>query len=319
MPQKQLLDNIQAGQLALRSLTPEGGLAPIGRGTQAQVERDTLSKLLASGKVSSTAIKKLVVGTEQLRQQYRNSIRKAVVEDDLGVIQASPETFVVDYLANPKIPLADLKNVMQSVYRSGDAELIEDIRRSYLSEVFRGAAKQTKGDIGQSVARIKGSPLRELDPQKLAIQLEAPEVRARLSEVLGTERFDDLKNYALAISGRTMRDATGVTTGGFVGGNLTHKILTGMGGLAELPGYIAASWLITSPKAVGFLRGASKLSPVNFDKAIKTAVLSPEFMRVLASDAPTPEDAGRMAQQIRSWAAGSSSGGTQPSAVPVSP
>jgi hypothetical protein len=137
--------------------------------------------------------------------------------------------------------------------------------------------------------------------------------------VLGTERFDDLKNYALGISSRTMRDATGVTTGGFVGGSLTHKILTGMGGLAELPGYIAASWLITSPKAVGFLRGASKLSPVNFDKAIKTAVLSPEFMRVLASDSPTPEDASRMAQQIRSWAAGSSSGGTQPSAVPVSP
>lgn len=304
-PKDKLLEAFRVGQIA------KGGMAVRVPGEQSGVVAEEFQKLASEGKLTGPAMRTLMQRSLDLRRQYGNSIRRAVKENDFGVIEAAPETFAKEYLFNPKVPLADVKDAMQSVYRSGNTELIEDVRRSYLAEIFNESAKSSKGDVAQLVARVKGSPLRDLDPQAFAIRLQDQATQKRISEILGPDGLNDLKNFALSIGGRSLRDAAGSTVGAFVGGSMFEKLLNGLGGLSELPKYVALSWLTTSPKTISFLRSAEKLSPVDMGQAVKAAVLTPEFMRVLTADSRSPEDAHNAALELKRWAAEGQ--GSQPS------
>lgn len=295
-----LLKTVQQGGLAVASNLTEG-LKNLTRGSQASIQADELKKLIDSGQVNSYAIRKLVNSAKDLGEQYSNSIRRAVDANDFGVVEAAPETFAKQYLFNPSVPFKDVKNVMQSVYRHGDPELISDVRRAYLGEIFADSAKAQKGDVGQIVARVKGTPLRDLDPQALSIKLEDIGTRERLEEILGREQFDNLKSFALSIGGRAQRDLAGSMTGAFAGGSIFEKALHGLEGLSDIPQYAALAYLMTSPKSVSMIRGASKLSPLNVDQVVRSAVMTPEFFRAVSQDATSPQEAAKIAQEIKAW------------------
>lgn len=296
---EKLLKPLRQIQLGLKV---SGARAAEG-GTQAAVEAQAFKSALEKGEVNSFALERLVKSGADLQRQYSNSIRRAVTENDLGVIEAAPETFAKNYLFNTSVPFSQVKDVMQSVYRNGNQDLIEDLRRTYLAEIFRNSAKAAKGEPEQLVARVQGSPLRDLDPQALSIQLENPAARQRMELILGHDRFEALREFALSIGGRAKRDMAGATTGAFTGGSLFERMLNGLSGLSELPKYAAMSYIVTNPKFATALRsGLSKVPELQTEKLVKAAVLIPEFFQVLSKDATSPQEAYRMANEIKNWA-----------------
>ena len=295
-----LLSMVRASQLGQRGVEAQN-VRFIG-GTQSGVEAAELKKLIDSGKFDSTALRKLQQSGNQLRVQYANSIRKAVAENDLGVIEAAPETFVQNYLANPGVKMSEVKDVMGSIYRQGNADVIGDVRRAYLGQIVSESAKRGK-DTTQIASQAKGAHLLELDPQSLSLFLKEPNNRARATEILGHDQFQAFQDFAVAIAGKTQRDIGGLATGAFAGTSIGEKILGGkLSALGPVPKYMVLSYLLTSPRTTQFLRGAARLSPVDFDAAIKAAVLTPEFFRTIASDAPNADEARKMAVEIKLWA-----------------
>lgn len=294
---EEVLQAFHHGQIAERA-----GVAMKAGGDMSQVEAEAFKNLLDSGELNGPAIRTLLNRSMDLRVQYGNSIRRSLKENDFGVIEANPEMFVKEFLLHPRFPNREVADVMRSVYRTGNTELIEDIRRVYLGEIFNAAAKQTKGDVGQLVGRIKGNPLRDLDPQALSLQLQNPENRTRMVEILGEQGFKDLTDFALSIGGRALRDKGGQMAGIFTGGSLFEKMLSGLEGLSEIPKYMALSYFATSPKTIQMLRSADKISPMNFDRAIRSAVLTPEFMRAVSTDSDNPEEAYQTASELKQFA-----------------
>lgn len=295
-----LLGSVKAGQLALKTFGKAGSVPVSGR--ESGVEYDALVDLFQSGKADSYAIRKLAEKTIESRKQYGNSILSSVRANDFGAIEADPKTFVQQYIFNPSTKSQDVKEVMQSIASSGDVELIGDIRRQYLADVFRSASKTSKGDPLQLATRVKGSPLMEVDPQTLSLRLQSGPERQRAEMILGKEGFDDLQSFALAIGGRSGRDLAGATTGAFTGGKLFHELLSGLQGLPEIAQYSAMSYAVTSPNVLKTLKTVSKFAPENLNTMVKSMVLTPEFIRAVISDADNPEEARQIVQSTQRWA-----------------
>lgn len=275
------------------------------RGSQGAIEADLLKRFLDDGDVSPNALRSLVNGTDQLRKAYSDTITKAVARNDYGVIEAAPEKFVRDYLLNPSTPAASARNAMQQIYQTGDNQLLGDIRRVYLADLFNAGAKEGKGEVGQIVSRASGSPLRDLDPQKFAVALQDDSVRKRMNLILGPEAAKTIGDFAVAIAGRSTRDLAGTTTGAFAGGKIFHELLKlniGPSQLSELSQYYLLSHLLTDPKAFKTLRAVGQMMPENTDKVAKALVLTPEFMHSLASGATSPDEAKQVATELNNWA-----------------
>lgn len=302
-PKDELLKTVRTANLVLR--TNSGGkLGGIYQaGSQQSFESDALKKLIDSGNLTSPAIKKLLIANESLRAQYSNAIRRAVQSNDMGVVEASPETFVNQYLFNDKIPISDLRNVMSSVYRNGDQPMIDNIRRSYLAKIFAETSKNTKGDVTQVVNRINESPARNLDVEKLSLFLQEPDTRARLKLVLGNDGFDGLVDFAKSISGRSARDKAMSLYGSLAGGAWFNKLLKGEG-LSEIPHYALISHIVTSPMYTKMLKSGVKLNPLQFEFFVRTAAISPEVIQAVTTESRTPDEARRYAKELRRLATG---------------
>lgn len=290
-----LLKATQEGRLALK-VTGKSGTAP-QRGTQEAVEVEAFKDLLNTGKITSASVGDLANATTRAKTAYNGVIRKAVEADDLGVIAAAPETFAKDYLFSPNTPLRDVKDAMQSVSRSLDPELISDVRRAYLHEVLSSSFKKGKEPV-DVVARIRGS-LQELDPQALSLKFQSGVDRERMEAILGRDAYEGLRDFALAIGGRTGRE-TG--PGSLVGTGMINRLITTMKGLPDIATYFAVSHAITSPTTLRTLRQLEKLAPERMEEAVKMMVLSPEFTRTIISDSTSPEEAKEVTQSIQQWA-----------------
>lgn len=297
-----LMQVAQNTQLAL-SAGNVASKVPI-RSSAAVVDVDALKKLLDEGKLNSMSAQRLVTRNDELRDLYANSIFAAVKRNDLGVVQASPETFVKQFLTSPAIKEADVQRVMSSIYSAGHSTLISDVRRVYLAQIFEDSAKMAKGDVAQTIARIKGSPLRNLDPQKFALAFEDPMARQRMETILGSDTFKGLQEFATSMGGRVPKDAAGGLTGALKGGSLFDKIFSSgsLEALSEMPKFIAASWLMTNPGGLRSLAAAAKISPTKLAIATRAALLTPEFMHVLVMDSESPEAARKNIEEVKKLA-----------------
>lgn len=292
----------QNTQLAL-SAGNVGSKVPI-RSSGDAVDVDALRGLLDSGKFNALSLQKLVARNNELRTLYGNQVFAAVKRNDFGIIEASPESFVKQFLLNPAIKASDVERVMQSIYSAGDSTLISDVRRVYLAQTFENSAKLAKGDVMQTLARIKGSPLRNLDPQKFALELEDPAVRQRMTTILGHDSFQALQDFATSLGGRVPKDAAGGLTGALKGGSLFDKIFSenGLGALSEMPKFIGMAWLMTNPMGLKSIMAAAKISPAKVALATRAALLTPEFMHVLIMDSASPDEARKNIEELKALA-----------------
>lgn len=297
----ELIQIAQHSQLALRAGNV-GSKVPF-MNTQASVEADELQKLFNSGNVTPQSVRGLVTRQAELREQYGNAIRSSVRKNDFGVIAASPETFVKDYLLNPSISEAAVKDVMQSINATGDSSLIGDIRRVYFSDIFKNAAKTARGDATQAVNQINQSPLRDLDAQKFAISFENPAVTKRMQLILGHDSFEGLKDFAMSMAGKIPRDASGTVTGAFKGGSMFDKMLAGnLVTMSEVPKFVALSYLMTNPGLLSKLTSMAAMSDTALQSAVRHALLTPEFMDAISKQAQSPQQAREIAQEVKKWA-----------------
>ena len=297
-PKEALLKKLHQNMTGLRVGTK--GFSIPEPNTQAAVEAEAFKSLLNSGKIESDKLKDMITSRNVFIRDYSNKIKRASATGDTGIIEAQPETFVQDYVLNSNIPIRDVKDAMASVYRSGNMDLAGDIGRVYLADIFRRAAKNSP-EVTQNIARLSGSPLRDIDPQKLAIILEDTVERERMNAVLGRSRTELVQDFAKAISGRGARDMTGTTQGAFKGGTVFEQLMSmNFSVLPELAQYTVASYLITHPNTV--IATASKLSPKNLDAAIRSAILTPEFFRAVAADATSQKEAYEVSKAVKEWA-----------------
>jgi nucleoside-triphosphatase THEP1 len=302
-PKAKLLETVRQANLVLR--TNSGGKlgGVYEAGTQRGIETDALKQLIDSGRITSPAIKKLLISNQNLRAQYSNAIRRAVQANDMGVVEASPETFVNQFLFDTKIPISDLRSVMASIYRNGNQPMIDNIRRSYLSKVFSETSKTSKGDVQQVVNRLSGQPSRNLDVEKLSLYLSQSDTQARLKLILGNDGFDGLIDFAKSISGRSARDKAMSLYGSLAGGAWFNKLLKGEG-LSEIPHYAMISHLVTSPQIAKLVKSGVQLKPLQLDLLIKSAAVSPEMLQAVATESRTPQEARQYAKELRALATG---------------
>jgi hypothetical protein len=298
----QIMESARLANLVLKR-TPGDVGREFTAGPQQMIEMDELKRLLNSGKINSQAIQKLMVSQESLRQQYSNSIRRAVRSNDMGVVEASPETFVNQYLFDTKIPISDLRSVMASIYRNGNQPMIDNIRRSYLSKIFAETSKTTKGDTAQVINRIEGQPSRNLDVEKLSLYLQEPATVARLKLILGNDGLDGLKDFAKSISGRSARDKAMSLYGALAGGAWFGRLIKGEV-LSDVPHYLLMSHLVTSPQVTKLAKSGVKLNPLQLDLLVKSAAITPEMLQAVATESRTPQEARQYAKELRALATG---------------
>lgn len=307
---KELLTDAQRAQQGLRVIAGKGKALPErGGGTQAEIEADAFKEALATGKVKSGVLKALATTTDEIQRAYSKELTKALGMGDTRLIEAAPERFVRDFLLNPATSERAAQNAMQHLMATGDDLLVGDVRRLYLADLFKAGAAGAKGDVQQLVSMQTGSPLRNLDPQKLAVIMEDTGVQKRMDLILGPDVAKAVREFGIALSGQPGRDAAATATGSFAGGTYTHALIQALGGkvgaLAALPDlakYRLLSYLITSPDSIKTLRTVANLVPADFTALAKTMALSPEFAHAIASDSTTPEEAAEVTRAIQQWA-----------------
>lgn len=306
-PKEALLKEVRQAQTALRVFGKAGAIPE--RGTQAFVESEALKDALAKGEVKSGTLKALASTTGEMQRTYTAELIAGLGRGDTRIIEAAPEKFVRDFLLNPATSEKAASNAMNHLMAAGDDQLLGDVRRFYLSELFKSGAASPTGDVQQLVSMQTGSPLRNLDPQKLAVIMEREDVQRRMNLILGPRVADAVREFVIALSGRAGKDAAATTTGSFAGGTYTHALLHVLGGkwgflsaLPDLAQYRVISFLLTHPNSIkgfGTMIGAA---PEQLNVIAKAAVLTPEFANALAADSPTPREAAQVAVQVQHWA-----------------
>ncbi len=286
----------QRAQLALKSSGLGNSVAFLDK--QASVEADALKSLLSSKTSGIGDIRKLVNAQNDLKKAYASSVMSSVKENDVGVIAASPESFVENFLMNPKIPEADVKDALVKVFESGDATLIGDVRNVFLGNVFKNAAKKSGTGAEQALSRINQNSFRDIDAQKFAIELEDPAVTRRMELVLGKEKLDNLKNFAKSMAGSISSDPGAQLPGAIAGSKNFADIFKGnfhaMGSALK---HIAIAFLMTSAK----FSKIPYLPTSVTDAAVKAAMFSPEFAHAISTQSASPEEAKQLAEELKSW------------------
>lgn len=304
---QELLANVRQAQMGLRTYGKAGAVAEAG--SQGAVEADALKEALARGDVKSGTLKALASTTADLQRAYSTELTKALQVGDTGLIEAAPEKFVRDFLLNPATSEKAASNAMQHLVGTGDDQLLGDVRRFYLADLFKAAATGSRGDVQQLVSMQTGSPLRNLDPQKFAVLLENPDVQRRMSLILGPEVANTVREFGIALSGRAGKDVAASTTGAFAGGAYAHQMIQLLGGklsalkaLPDLAQYRVMSYLLTHPESIKRFRTVGNALPEQVDGLVRATVLTPEFASALASDSATPQEAAKVAADIQKWA-----------------
>lgn len=297
-----LMRQLQNAQTALR-VTGKASIPE--RGTQAAVEADAFKQMMENpGEFfkNPNAVKTLVRTNEELRQAYASKINQALKRNNTGIIEASPDRFVEDYLLNPRIPQGDAQQAMQQLYQTGDEQLVGDIRRSYLRNLFASSAKSGKGEVSQIIERASGSPLRDLDPQKFAIQLEDPAVRRRMQLILGADSAGVLEDFAKSMAMRSTRDIAGAMQGGLAGGAIFHAILKGDAPIGELAQYSLASYMLTNPQSLKWARAVVGTIPEKgIERLAQLVAASPGFLHSLINSGYSPEQVAQVTRELQAW------------------
>lgn len=306
-PKEALLKEVQQAQTALKVYGKAGAVPE--RGTQAFVEADALKEALAKGEVKSGTIKALAATTADLQRSYTAELISGLTKGDTRLVEAAPEKFVRDFLLNPATSDKAASNAMNHLMAAGDDQLLGDVRRFYLSELFKSGAASPRGDVQQLVSMQTGSPLRNLDPQKLAVIMEREDVQRRMNLILGPKVANAVREFGIAMSGRAGKDAAATTTGAFAGGSYFHALLHVLGGksgalmaLPDLAQYRVLSFLLTHPNSIKGIGTMVGKAPEQLESIAKAAVLTPEFSNALAADSTTPQEAAQVAADVQKWA-----------------
>lgn len=271
--------------------------ARLGEFSQGRVSYDDIASLISQDKLTVEALTKIKDAQERLDGLLRNDIFKAVSEGKIDDILVQPDTFVDTIVMSPKVPLGQLKDAFDLINFRNPA-LADDIRFKYMSKMFREAADA--GSPENLTLSALGRVERDIDPKKFAAFFDGPDKQARLREILGPQRFEILNNFNKHLATRSFAQEAAGSAGGIFSGTFLLNMLNAKNWGKGLQ-ITAMAALLSDSK---LLRIISTPPPAGVEPGLwnrylmRTAVLTPEFRRKLASELPD-EDMKSVAEQLQ--------------------
>lgn len=262
--------------------------ARLGLVAEGRINLDELGKLVSSGDVTASGVNKLITAQEARDKLYRNSVLKAIGTGKLDAATFNPDKLLDTFVYSGKASNKDLTEVMTALGKSSDPELIKDVRRKYVANIFQKAARTTHGVADTAnediTRRLLSDSSRELDPQKFSLLFDSVDDKKRMEIILSPTQYETLRTYAIATGARAEKERLGGQAGTLVKGNILSDIFTGLKGLSDVAKYRFASFAITHPlleRLVLESRPKAELRNV-----MKFLALSPEFADALMEDEP---------------------------------
>lgn len=262
----------------LTDLFTQAKVAGIGNIADKVNARD-FAKLITDPSPTATKLRALIQAEKERDTLYKNEILRLVAKGELPDKGINPVDFV-----NRFVELGTPTQIKQAMDLLADKpDLVNDIKAKVVEKVFRDAARPaTPGDIGKL---LSGDPTRIVSATSVFKQIEDPNVRDKIVNIIGKDTYEDLRNYLKIHAAGEVKETSYKAAGGLAAGQQITAMERHLGRFVKSTGinYIVSN-LLTNPAMRSWL---GQIKTTRADPGFwATLFSSPVFLRQVAKDFP---------------------------------
>lgn len=244
----------------------------------AKISVDELRTLLADKSPNAAKLKALISAQLTRDTAYKNEILRGISAGTTDASAIKPAEFV-NRLLDRTSP-SEMKTLVRLLQSNPD--VLSDVKTKAVEKIFRDAARSaTPEDIGRMMS---GDPTRIVSGTSVFKQIENPAMREKLKTLLGTEIYNDLREYirleAVGESTQAWRTAGALAAGSQISQLLRRGPLRWLGPAAK--DWVAAKFLTSDWGRAWLSRGTPIYDPI----VLNAVVASPPFLRALTEEFP---------------------------------
>lgn len=244
----------------------------------AKISVDELRALLADKSPNAAKLKALMGAQLARDTAYKNEILRGISSGTADASAIKPAEFV-NRLIDRTSP-SEMRTLVKLLQTN--PAVLGDVKTKTVEKIFRDAARSaTPEDIGRMMS---GDPTRIVSGTSVFKQIENPAMREKLKTLLGTDVYNDLREYirleAVGESTQAWKTAGALAAGSQISQLLRRGPLRWLGPAAK--DWVAAKFLTSDWGRAWLSRGTPIYDPI----VLNAIVTSPPFLRALAEEFP---------------------------------